>query len=90
MQPNVDNGGRWLRVATEKEIRRAMQDKNNDIIEVPIIQMAYVISHRYLVAVRCSIMGGDVFDIECAWRYGNDIALRLDKEEIRHLAAIPV
>lgn len=88
MQPNVNNMGRWLRPATDKEIKRALKDKSAEVIEIPIIQMTYVVSHRYGISVRCAMMGGDTFDVECGWKYISDIALRRDKEELRHLALI--
>jgi hypothetical protein len=89
-QPNVNNGARWSRIATERQVRLAMKDKHIEVIEIPIIQMCYVVSHLYGVLVRCSIMGGDTFDIECAWYYDSDFDLRADKQELYHLAAIPV
>lgn len=90
MQPEMFNGGRWHHIGTDKAARRAIADKNADIIECPAVCMTFVVSLRHLTIVRCSAMGGDTFDVEGAWVYNNDIKLRLDLEEIRSLSKVPV
>lgn len=87
-QPHMDNGGRWDHVASDREIRRAMQDKHAEIIEAPIVGITFMISYSLLTVLRAGAMGGDVRNVEGGWVYHNDIALRLDVQELRTLGAI--
>ncbi len=88
MEPVADNGGRWTRFATEAEVKAAMQDKNAEIIETPVTGHTFVVSRRAGVMVRAGAMGGDTFNIECAWLYPNDIALLLDAHEVKQVAEV--
>jgi hypothetical protein len=90
MQPNMQNGGRWHHVASDREVMLALRDKNSEIIEAPAINMTFIVSHKYLTSLRCGAGGGDIFNVEGGWVYLNDLTLRLDKEELRTLARIPV
>lgn len=87
LEPNKYNGGRWRGFASDHAVKRAMNDIDGEVIEVPALSMTYWVSYRWLVLVRAGAAGGDVFNIEVAWQYDNDIALRLDVQEIRSLAA---
>lgn len=84
--PQVDNGGRWHHIASESEVARAMSDPQADVCEWEALGQTFVASLRHLTIVRTSAMGGDTFDIECAWVYPNSIALMLDAAEIKHVA----
>lgn len=84
--PNLHNGCRANHIASEREIRNALRDKNAEIIECHIINITFVVSYERLTIVRSAILGGDVRDIEGGWTYANDIALRLDVQELRHLS----
>jgi hypothetical protein len=89
-QPNLDNGGRWHHVASEREIARAMGDQHAQIIECPIISMTFVCSHVYGCIVRAGALGGDVRNIEGGWQYLTNIDLRADVAELVMLSEISV
>lgn len=84
--PNLQNGALWHHIASERELKRAIRDRNAEIIEVPMISMCFIVSYRDLVIVRSAILGGDVRDIEGGWAYASDLRLRADVQEIRGLA----
>lgn len=87
-QPHMDNGGRWDHVASDAEVSRAMRDRTSEIIEAPIVNITFMVSYATLTILRAGAMGGDVRNVEGGWVYHNDIALRLDTQELRELGAI--
>jgi hypothetical protein len=87
-QPHMNNGGRWDHIASDTEIRRAMKDTNSEIIEAPIVGITFMVSYATLTIIRAGAMGGDVRNIEGGWVYHNDIALRLDTQELRRVGEI--
>ena len=88
MNPNLDNGGRWHHIASETEIKRAMGDKDAEIIECPVISCTFIVSQKTLTTLRTSAMGGDMFEIEGGWVYPHNIAQLLDRAELRHVAEV--
>ena len=87
-QPHMNNGGRWHHIASDAETRRAMKDTTSEIIEAPIVGITFMVSYATLTILRAGAMGGDVRNVEGGWVYHNDIALRLDTQELRQLGAI--
>jgi hypothetical protein len=87
-QPYMNNGGRWQHIASDAEVRRAMKDRESEIIEAPIVGITFMVSYSTLTVLRAGAMGGDVRNVEGGWVYQNDIALRLDVQEMRTLGAI--
>jgi hypothetical protein len=88
MSPALDNGGRWHHFASEEEVKRAMGDKNAQIIEAPVIGCTFIVSRATCITLRTSAMGGDLFEIEGGWVYTNDIAQLLDRNELLIVAGV--
>jgi len=82
LTPNWDNGNRADHLASEDECKKAMMDSKHQIIEIPIISMTFVISHKLLIILRTTAMGSDTFQIEGGWVYNNPFSLMLDLNEI--------
>lgn len=88
LQPAMDNGGRWDHIASDAEVRRALRDKEADVIEAPVTGCTFFLSRRLLTTLRAGAAGGDVFAVEGGWVYPHDLAQRLDEQEIRRVAAV--
>lgn len=89
MQPNMNNGGRWHHIASEREVRRALADKHSEIIECPGINMTFMVSKARQTILRCGAGGGDIFNVEGGWVYKSTIPMLLDREELYTLARVP-
>lgn len=89
-EPDLRNGARWHHIASEAELKRAMNDTMLRIREVPFIGMTFCISPERLTIVRCSALGGDTRNIEGGWVYGNSITMMLDEQELVTLENNPM
>lgn len=88
MEPNLDNGGGWHHIATERELQTVLRrDKEPEIYECPPICMTFVVSRRFMVIIRANAFGGDTQAIEGGWVYDNLGRFFVDLQEIRSLWA---
>jgi hypothetical protein len=84
--PNMENGGRWHHIASERELSTVMhRDKEMEVYEVPAMCVTFLISKRFLVIIRAEALGGDTRNIEGGWVYDNSLRFAMDREEILSL-----
>lgn len=89
MEPNLWNGGRWHHIASEREVKLALRDKNSTVIEAPGILMTFIVSQLHATILRCGAGGGDVFSVEGGWVYADSISFLRDYMEVKSLGGIP-
>lgn len=82
--------GRWLREATEKEIRwlTTNHNKEAEMIEWGWAGQTYWIFKRHMFIVRSNILGGGIVDIHGGWKYANPFSLERDLLEIRKMSEV--
>lgn len=83
--PNMDNGGRWHHIASERELAKILTDPEPEIYEVPSLCITFLVSRRYMSIVRAEAFGGDRNTIEGGWVYSNHIRFMADRAEILEL-----
>jgi hypothetical protein len=83
--PELNNGGRWHHIASERELKRIHTDKEAEVYEVPPLCLTLLVSRRYMSIVRATAFGGDTRDIEGGWVYDNPLGFVADRSEILEL-----
>jgi hypothetical protein len=83
--PELANGGRWHHIASERELKRILSDKQAEVYEVPPICITFLVSQRFMCIVRAAALGGDTRDVEGGWVYDNPIHFMADRSEILEL-----
>ena len=82
--------GRWLREATEKQIRTLTKNHSSEakIVEWNWAGQSYWLFKRHGVIIRSNILGGGVVDIHGGWFYADQISLLLDWAEIEKMGNV--
>jgi hypothetical protein len=77
--------GRWLREATQRELKRFIKQHNLMLVEWEAMNLTFFGHRPSLMIVRTNAMGADVRIVHGGWVYPNDIAYLLDWKDITYV-----